>query len=54
MNTVLLTKNEPYTREDFVFFWHEYPHDPVQKTCLSQWYACNFYVSGIEYFTTEQ
>ncbi|MBR6179053.1 MAG: NADAR family protein [Bacteroidales bacterium] len=43
-----------YTREDFVFFWHEYPHDPVQKTCLSQWYACNFCVSGIEYFTTEQ
>ncbi|MCR4559092.1 MAG: NADAR family protein, partial [Bacteroidales bacterium] len=23
-------------------------------TCLSQWYACNFCVSGIEYFTTEQ
>lgn len=43
-----------YTREDFVFFWHEYPHDPVQKTCLCQWYACNFCVSGIEYFTTEQ
>ena len=43
-----------YTREDFVFFWHEYPHDPVQKTCLSQWYACNFFVSCIEYFTTEQ
>ncbi len=43
-----------YTREDFVFFWHEYPHDPVQKSCLSQWYACNFCVSGIEYFTTEQ
>ena len=42
------------TREDFIFFWHEYPHDPVQKTCLSQWYACNFCVSGIEYFTTEQ
>jgi ribA/ribD-fused uncharacterized protein len=43
-----------YTREDFVFFWHEYPHEPVQKSCLSQWYACNFCVSGIEYFTTEQ
>ncbi|MBO7596082.1 MAG: NADAR family protein [Bacteroidales bacterium] len=43
-----------YTREDFVFFWHETPHEPVQKTCLSQWYACNFCVSGIKYFTTEQ
>jgi ribA/ribD-fused uncharacterized protein len=43
-----------YTREDFVFFWHEYPHGPVHKSCLSQWYACNFCVSGIEYFTTEQ
>ena len=43
-----------YTREDFVFFWHEYPQEPVQKSCLSQWYACNFCVSGIGYFTTEQ
>lgn len=43
-----------YTREDFVFFWHEYPHDPVSQTCLCQWYACNFFVSGKEYFTTEQ
>lgn len=43
-----------YTREDFVFFWHEYPQKPVSKTCLSNWYDCYFYVSGIKYFTTEQ
>ena len=43
-----------YTREDFVFFWHEYPATPIQKSCLSQWYPCRFCVSGKEYFTTEQ
>ncbi|MBQ5453396.1 MAG: NADAR family protein [Bacteroidales bacterium] len=47
-------KQKDFTREDFVFFWHEYPHNPVSKTCLSQWYDCEFYVSGKKYFTAEQ
>ncbi len=41
-------------KEDFVLFFHETPRVPVTKTCLSQWYECEFWVSGTKYSTAEQ
>lgn len=41
-------------KEDFVLFFDNEVHNPVTKSCLSQWYECVFYVSGFKYSTAEQ
>ena len=41
-------------KEDFVLFFHSTPTNPVSKSCLSQWYECEFWVSGVKYSTAEQ
>lgn len=39
----------------FVFFWgHTEKAGYIGKTCLSQWYPCEFEVEGTRYCTTEQ
>ncbi len=40
---------------EFVYFWgHTEKPGIVRKTCLSQWYPCEFIVNGVTYHTTEQ
>ena len=41
-------------KKDFVLFFDNIKHNPVTKSCLSQWYECEFYISGIKYSTAEQ
>ncbi len=46
--------NEGETLE-FVFFWkHTEEPGKIGKTCLSQWYPCEFDADGVIYRTTEQ
>lgn len=40
---------------DFIFFWgHTAKKGIIKKSCLSQWYPCDFTVDGVQYHTTEQ
>ena len=54
MKYTIQTLPQTLEKEDFVFFFDSIPHNPVTKSCLSQWYECEFYVSGIKYSTAEQ
>lgn len=40
---------------EFTFFWgHSKDEGGITKSCLSQWYECEFTVDGIKYRTAEQ
>ena len=40
----------------FIFFWGHHPSKDgsISKSCLSQWYDCEFEADGIKYRTAEQ
>ena len=40
---------------EFIFFWgHKGKKDQISKSCLSQWWPCNFKANNIEYNCAEQ
>lgn len=40
---------------EFIFFWgHTTKPGKIKKSCLSQWYNCNFEEDGVLYHTSEQ
>lgn len=43
-------------RRKYLFFWGHKPsaNGEITKSCLSQWYECEFVVDGVKYFTAEQ
>ncbi len=48
MRYTIQTLPQTLEKEDFVLFFDNIPHNPVTKSCLSQWYECDFYVSDLE------
>ena len=41
--------------KEYLFFWgHHKKEGRVTKSCLSQWYMCNFTVDGVNYSSAEQ
>lgn len=51
----ILHGSRTYSREDFVFFWgHTARESGIGKTCLSQWYMCQFMVDDVCFNCAEQ
>lgn len=48
--------NSTYSQSDFVFFWGHTPakSGEITKTCLSQWWKCDFEEDGVIFCCAEQ
>ncbi len=49
----LIKRIEAGEHFDFLCFYGHAVHDPVAKTCFSQWYPAPFTVDGVLYATAE-
>ncbi len=50
----LIQEQEKETALEFIFFWgHTLKGTKVDKSCLSQWFPCNFVVDGTSYISAE-
>lgn len=52
----LIEKFDRQEKLKYVFFWGHQPsaNGEITKSCFSQWYACEFVVDDVKYYTAEQ
>lgn len=52
----LLCEIDRGAKFEYIFFWGGRPNvgGRITKSCLSQWFPCNFEIEGVKYFTAEQ
>lgn len=52
----LIDEFDSKKRLKYIFFWGHQPYltGDITKSCFSQWYACEFAIDGVKYFTAEQ